>query len=66
VPFNRETVSLILLEDVRERKICTKFVARSLTDEQRSMELQFVKASSRPVRPSHLYFCWRHVLGVSV
>jgi hypothetical protein len=35
ININKETVRQILHEDLRKRKICAKFVPRSLTDEQK-------------------------------
>jgi hypothetical protein len=43
VHFNRVTVGLILLEDVRGRKICMKFVQHSLTDEQNEHKIKILR-----------------------
>jgi hypothetical protein len=43
VHFNRVTVGLILLEDVRGKKSCMKFVQHSLTDEQNEHKIKILR-----------------------
>jgi hypothetical protein len=42
VNMNRETVRLILIEELRMRKICAKMVPRNLTEQQRDVSLSAV------------------------
>lgn len=43
VHFNRVTFGLILLEDVRGRKICMKFIQHCLTDEQNEHKIKILR-----------------------
>ena len=55
---NRETIGQILVEDLGKRKVASRFVPHSLSDDQRHERVQYAKDIINPLKPELNPICY--------